>query len=136
MGFDDLFGNRQTKARVIAEVAFGAIRVEAFEHLGQRLFGDARPGIFDHDQHAVFTPARPDPHRIAVFAEGNRIGDQVDENLRKAALQPVNFDHVGREIGNEFNTFFARLIAEIIGQVGEGFHQIEFFFFFFDQFAV
>ena len=136
MRLDDLLGNRQTQAGMLAEIGLRAFGIEPFEHLGQRLFGDAGTGVFDHDQNPILTPPRPDPDRIAGIAKGNRIGHKVDENLRQPGLKPVNADRIAGQINDEIDALVARLFRQILAKVRQRLDQVEFFFLFLHQLAV
>ena len=69
MRLDDLFGDRQPEAGMVAELAWWPFGIEAFENLGQRFVRDAWAGILDHDQHPDFSLARPNPHRVTLGAK-------------------------------------------------------------------
>src|SRR5215813_15565196 len=49
MRFDDLLGDRQAEAGILAEILMRAIGVEAIEDLLHRLRVDARSVVLDHD---------------------------------------------------------------------------------------
>jgi hypothetical protein len=64
---DNLLGNRKAKARVVAKLALGTLRIEALENLGQGIVGDTRTSVFDNDQNTVLAGTRPNPERVALF---------------------------------------------------------------------
>ena len=136
MRFDDLFGNRQTKARVIAEVVNGPLGVEAVENFSKRLLGDAGASVFDHDQHAVFALAHPDADRIAILAEGNCVRYQVHKDLRQTAFKAIYNNLFRRHVGDEFDSLFARIIAKKIADIADHMQQVERLFVLFDQLTV
>ncbi|MPL88771.1 hypothetical protein SDC9_34798 [bioreactor metagenome] len=125
MRLDDLLRDRETKAGMVAELPRRALRIEAPEDLGQRLLGDARAGILDHHQHPVLAPPCPDPDRVALLAEADRVGDQIDEDLRQAALEPGDEDRLLRQVGDEIDALLGSLLAEIFGQIADHLHQVE-----------
>ena len=136
VGFDDLLRDRQAQARVVAEVIDRTLGIEAVEYLGQRLFGDAGAGVFDHDQHAVFAFPDPDADSVAIVTKGNCVGQKVDEDLCQAGFKAFDHDFIAGHIGDELDTLFARFVAQVIGQVADHVQKIEGRFVFFYQFAV
>jgi len=91
---DNLFGNREAKAGVIAELLLWSLRIEALEDFGESLFRDAGACIFDHDKHTVFALSRPNTNGIAIFAEGNCVADQVDEDLGDTGFKTCKNDRL------------------------------------------
>mgnify|MGYP006164845727 CR=1 FL=1 len=106
-------GDDPARLIIATDLAHGAFRIEPFENFRERLFWDPGPGILHDDQHAVLALARPNPHRVALFAEGNRIGNQIDEDLRKPFLQAHDDNWVLGEISDKLDLLLLRLLADI-----------------------
>ncbi|EKE44071.1 hypothetical protein OCGS_1587 [Oceaniovalibus guishaninsula JLT2003] len=136
MRLDDLLGDGQTQPRIVAELRRRAFRIEAVEDTRQRLAGYARPRILDHRQHPVGPAADPDAHGIPVLAKRNGIRDQVDEDLRQPAFQPVDHDGALRHVGHDFHAPVARLPFHVSAKGHQHGYQIERALVFLHQLAV
>ncbi len=121
---------------MLAELSCGPFGVEALEYLLERLVGNAGAGILDHDQHTVLALARPDAHRVAILAERDRVGDEIDEDLGQAAFESGDDDRFGRQVRDEIDALRFRVLTEVFGQVAEHLHEVEALLLFLDQFAV
>ena len=84
MRLDDLFGNRETEAGILAEPLVRTIGVEALKNLFERIGPDAWAVIVDADFDLVLQPTAGDAHRSARRRERARILDQIVDHLAEA----------------------------------------------------
>ena len=77
MRFDDLLGDREAEARVLAKALMRPVGVETLEHALQRIGPDAGAVIIDNDLDVVAQAAAKDAHLAAGLRERLRVGRQV-----------------------------------------------------------
>ncbi len=65
MGLDDLLGDRQAQAGILAKALMRAVGVKAFEDPFERIQSDAGAVIIDHDLDLAFQATADDPHLAA-----------------------------------------------------------------------
>ena len=91
---DDLLGDRQAEAGVLAEgLLLGAVGVEALEDPLELVGADARAVVLDHDLERIGLAPHDDAHDAVLAAEGAGIVDQVVEDLAEPAV--VAEDEIG-----------------------------------------
>ena len=65
MGLDDLLGDRQAKAGILAKALVRPVGVEALENPLQRILANARPVVIDDDFDFRLDAAADDAHLAA-----------------------------------------------------------------------
>ncbi len=85
MRFDDLLGDREPEAGVLAEALMRPVGVEALEDPLQRVLADAGPVIVDHDLDLAARAAADDAHLVARLGERLRVRQQVRDHLAEPA---------------------------------------------------
>ena len=136
MRFNDLLRNREAKAGIIAKLSLWTLRIKPLEHFAQSLLWNARPCVFDNDEHTVFPLARPNADCITFFTETRRVRDQIDKDLRKTSFQTRNHDRLRRQISDKFDAVVTGLLTQILCQIANHMEQIKAFFFFFHQLTI
>src|SRR5581483_8199892 len=86
MGVDDLLGNRQAEAGVLAESLVRPIGVEALEDALQGVLANARTIVVDQDLDLGADAPAGDAHLAARSREGLRVRQQVRDDLAKSRI--------------------------------------------------
>ena len=86
MGLDDLLGDRQAEAGILAEALVRPVGVEALEDLLERVRPHARPVVVDDDLDLGLEPPAGDAHGAAGRRERARIVDQVVDHLAEPRI--------------------------------------------------
>src|ERR1700722_8508845 len=67
MGLDDLLGDRQAQARILAKALMRPVGIETLEDPGERVLANPRTIIVDDDLDVQASPPARDPHLAAGF---------------------------------------------------------------------
>src|SRR5712691_2019656 len=108
MRLDDLFRDREAEPRMRAEFLAGRpLAVEGVEDRGQLVLRDAGALVLHSDQNGPAVGGGADADLAIRWAERDGIGDDVEKNLRQAALDARHHKSaatavwVGRQIEDE-----------------------------------
>src|SRR6478752_8398745 len=96
MSFDDLFGNRQTKTRILPEALFWPIGIKALKNLVERFGSDARSVIVDQNLDLAFETAARNTDVPAWRRERASIVDQIADDLTETRVVAGYFEIVQR----------------------------------------
>ena len=136
MRLNNLLGNRKTQTRVVTKLTFGAFGIKPLKDLCESLIWDARACIFDDDQDAIFTAARPNTDSVAIFAERNCVGNEIDKDLGQTPLKALHDNGLVRQIRDIFDPFCVRLTAQKFVEIAHQFQKIERFLFLIHKLAI
>ena len=118
MGVDDLLGDREAEAGVLAKALMRTVGVEALEDALQRVVANARTVIVDHDLDLGAHAAAGDAHLAAGLGERLRVGEQVGDHLSEPRIVAGHRERVGRAAALE--TRLDRDVMAELGFVGDG----------------
>src|ERR1700756_5078854 len=96
MRLDDLLGDREPEAGVLAKTLMRPVGVEALEHALQRVGADAGAVVVDHDLDLGAHAAAEDAHLAAGFGEGLRIGQKIRDPLAEPRIMAGHGEAVAR----------------------------------------
>src|SRR5687767_987113 len=86
MGLHDLLGDAQAQTRILAEIAFRPVGVEAVENLVEILGPDARPIVLDAKLDIAARSAQAHMHLRAGLGERSGIVDEIAHHLPQAIV--------------------------------------------------